>query len=329
MAENASIPLADLLIDAENPRLPQPNVGQREALRAIASHQGRKLQVLARDILRHGLNPTELSIVMPFKDDLKRYVVVEGNRRLTALRALENPEFLVDAIPPGVLTQIRRLSKEYQNSPIESFPCVVVKDRDEARHWIELRHTGENEGAGIVRWGSDDAARYRARSGGLEAHSQALNFLEQRGDLRPDERRKVPATSFKRLIETPEVRAKLGIEVQEGKLKILADTKSVAKALLHVVKDLMSGKTKTGDIYTKEKRLQYADKLPKDIIVAPTLKSGQGIDISTGVAQTKTKQAIAKIARLRDKLIPRDCVLIEDRISNGYIAVQGQGISEA
>ena len=55
---------------------------------------------------------------------------------------------------------------------------------------------------------------------GLEVHSQALDFLEKRGDLKPEQRRKVPAASFRRLIGTPEVRAKLGIEVVNGELRL-------------------------------------------------------------------------------------------------------------
>ena len=311
MPETIPIPIADLLIDAENPRLPQPNVGQREALRAIAEHQGRKLQVLARDILSHGLNPTDLPIVMPFRDDVKRYVVLEGNRRLAALKSLENPEFLVDAVSPGVLKEIRRLSKEYQTAPIDSVQCVVVKDKEEARHWIELRHTGENGGAGIVPWGSDDAARYRARTVGLGIHSQALNFLEQRGDLTPEARRTIPATSFKRLIESPAVREKLGIEIHDRKLYLLADANRVAKALLYIVHDLTRPKgTKVKDIYTREQRVEYAEKLPKDILVTPTLKNGQGVDVNTGSAQVKvSRSSVAKIARRRDRLVPRDCIL--------------------
>jgi hypothetical protein len=310
MPETSSVLVSDLLIDAENPRLPQPNVGQREALRSIASHQGQKLQRLASDILENGLNPADLSIVMPFKDDLKRYVVLEGNRRLTALRALENPEFLVDAVGSGILSAIRRLSRQYQNAPIESMQCVVVKDRDEARHWIELRHTGENEGAGIVPWGSDDKARFRSRTGALELHSQALNFLESRRDLTPESRRQVPVTSFKRLIETPEVRAKLGVEAQSGTLALLADAKLVAKALMHVVKDLADGKTKVGDIYTKAQRVKYANDLPAHVAVTPTLASGHGVPVgSSGAVQVKSKTASAKMGRHRDKLIPRDCAL--------------------
>ena len=51
-----------------------------------------------------------------------------------------------------------------------------MASRDEARHWMELRHTGLNEGAGLMDWGSDEAARFRAKTGGLEIHSQALKF---------------------------------------------------------------------------------------------------------------------------------------------------------
>ncbi len=310
MSEVVPVMLSALLIDAANPRLPQPNIGQRDALRAVAAHQQRKLVVLAKDILTYGVNPADLPIVMPVEDDLKRYVVLEGNRRLAALRGLENPDTLVGALKPNLLSELRKLSKQYQESPIEVIQCLAVKNRDEAQHWIELRHTGENDGAGIVRWGSDEGARFRARSGGLEVHSQALNFLEDRGYLSPEERRKVPATSFKRLIETPKVRSKLGFEVQGGTIHLLADEKRVMKALLHIVNDLVSNKIKTKDIYTKEQRADYADTLPSDVVVAHTVKSGQGQSLAGTTATTQTKpQRAPKPAKPRNVLIPRDCVL--------------------
>jgi len=312
MAETILIRPADLLIDEENPRISQPNVGQHKAHQAVAQHQQRKLQILAKDIVRFGLDPSQLSIVMPFENDQSRYVVVEGNRRLTALRALENPEFLVDVVSKGVLAEIRKLSREYQNNPIEHVQCVIVKDRDEARHWIELRHTGENEGAGIVPWGSDESARFRARTGVLEAYQQALNFLEQRGVLKPDTRKRLPTTSFKRLIDTPEVRSKLGVEVQGGNLYLLAGAKRVARAMMHVINDLASPNgTKVGDIYTKPQRVHYANnKIPASVAVTPTVQPGHGIPVGPGGAPIKIKSpVIAKLPRERDKLIPRDCAL--------------------
>jgi hypothetical protein len=311
MPETIPLRPADLLIDEENPRISQPNVGQHKAQQALASHQQRKLQVLAKDIVLYGMDPSSLPIVMPFKDDLERYVVLEGNRRLTALKTLENPESLGDSVSKGVLKEMRRLSKEYQENPIEQVLCLVVKDRDESRHWIELRHTGENEGAGVVPWGHEESGRFRARSGLVPIQTQALNFLEGRGDLTPEARKKIPVTSLKRLIDTPEVRLKLGLESQEGKLALLSDAKHVAKALLFIVDRLSSGKTKVTDIYTREQRVDYANKLPTDIVVTPTLASGQGVPVGStgGTTHTKGRSASAKRGKPRDKLIPKDCAL--------------------
>lgn len=311
MGETVSVRPADLLIDANNPRLPTPNTGQREAQRELAHDQGRKLLALARDIVQYGLNPADLTIVMPVKGDPKRHIALEGNRRLAALKALENPESLVGALDDVVLKEMRTLSRQYQESPVESVTCLVVKDRAAAEHWIRLRHTGQNEGAGIVPWGSDEAARFQARTGHPEVHSQALDFLEKRGDLTPKLRRKVPATSFRRLLGTPEVRAKVGIDLEDGEIRLLADDEPVAKALLYIVRDLVEGTTKTKHIYTRVQRIKYANKLPPDIVVTPTRRGGN--ETPTRGAQTGPKAkgtTKPKRAKPRNHLIPSDCVLM-------------------
>jgi hypothetical protein len=316
IAETLPIAPADLLIDESNPRIAQPNAGQHKALRALAEHLSNKpkgsskLQALAADIVEHGLDPSNLSIVMPQTGHAGRYVVLEGNRRLAALRVLENPELVVEAVPAKVLTQLRKLSKDYQDNPVESVPCLVVKDRGEAAHWIQLRHTGENAGAGIVPWGSDDASRFRDRSGVGEPHTQALDFLMDRGDLTPDIRRKVPATTFKRLIEAPPVRARMGLELQNRVLYALAKEDRIAKALMHVVNDLLSGSTRVGDVYTKEQRAAYAAKLPASVVVTPTVPSGRGTPLKgTAPAATKPPGHVQRVAKQRDRLIPKDCAL--------------------
>jgi hypothetical protein len=210
-----------------------------------------------------------------------------------------------------VLVQLRRLSKDYQANPIEVISCLVVKDRDAAGHWIKLRHTGENAGAGIVPWGSDEAARFRDRSGVGEPHTQALDFLQDRGDLTPEVRRKIPTTTFKRLVEAPTVRTKLGLDLQNRVLYAVGEQDRIAKALMHVVNDLLSGKTKVGHVYTKDQRATYAAKLPASVTVPRTVASGDAAPLVAGMRRTSgaaTKTA-ARIPKKRDKLIPRDCVL--------------------
>jgi hypothetical protein len=315
MSEIASITLSDLLIDTQNPRLEQPNTGQREALRAFARDPKVKLVALAKDIVVFGVNPSELAIVMPFNDDLRRYVVLEGNRRFTALKALENPEWLVGAMQPSEVEEMRRLSKTYQENPVESLQCVVM-NRDEAQHWMELRHAqGRHPGASIAPWTSDDASRFRSRTGKVDFHTQALNLLEEGGHLTPVKRRNVPASSFKRLLGTPEVRSKLGIDLQDGVLTLVGEKSRVIKALMHVVNDLESGKTKTKNIYTKPERVAYANSLPSAVSV-PSL--GKGAPIVVGGKQFVVSRTLTTSAPPRDKLIPPRCALniTEQRIQD-------------
>ena len=87
-----------LLADSANPRLAQTSEGQRETLRALATEQGAKLTVLAKDIVEYGLNPGDPFYVIQLEDRNQRFVVIEGNRRLAALRALENPNIFEGAV---------------------------------------------------------------------------------------------------------------------------------------------------------------------------------------------------------------------------------------
>ncbi len=312
MSEIMEIPLASLLVDEENPRIPTPNAGQRETQRMLAKHQQEKLSVLAEDIVQHGLNPAELGMVVNMDDG--RYVVVEGNRRITALHALENPDLLSGAVSKGVLSKFRKLSQDYHKNPVESISCIVFDHREEAKHWIELRHTGEVGGAGIIPWISVESTRFRSRYGKpSELHMQVLEFLKERDDLDDKRIRSIPTTSLKRLVETPGVRSELGIDVDNGYVMLMADQRKVAKALMYVINDLADTRIKTEDIYTKEKRIAYATGLPTNIKVKPTRKPGEGVPATAEGAEATTKRTTSRRKTTktieRDVLIPQDCVL--------------------
>ena len=298
-----------IILDAENPRVPQSNLGQRDVIQAIAKDQGNKLIKLAEDITEYGINPSESLIVMKALKRRGRFVVLEGNRRLAALRALETPDLLAGAVPAGALNTLRQLSNRYQGNPVDIIACILVRDREEAHHWIELKHAGEMDGAGTVRWGAQERSRYTASGTKQEPEMQALDYLEFKGHLTPNERASVPIASWRRLIGSPDVRSKLGIETPRGELKILAKEEDVAKALTYVAKDLATGRIRTGDIYTKEHRVKYAESLPESIVVTPILKSGEGVDIGTDVPVQKTKPTKKRRQRPRTTLIPPDCVL--------------------
>ncbi len=315
MADPLTIPLSDLIADSENPRLPTRNLDQEHIIRAIASHQGRKLVELAQHIIDNGLNPTDPLFIMESLDN--RYVVLEGNRRLATLRILEKPDILKGDVDKNIEDAFLAKSVAYRTNPIEEVSCVLFEDRDEAYRWIVLKHGGEQKGVGTVPWGSQEKSRFAAQSIESPTEIALLDYLEKNGFLTPDERQVVPLTSWQRLIRSPDVREKLGITIENKRVKRLAEEDEVGAALAYVALELANGDIRTGDIYTKKDRIRYAKNLPQDIVVTPTLK--KGIVLQT-VAKTKEKSKKAqtpKKPQQRIRLIPDDCVL---KVTNPRIA---------
>ena len=139
-------------------------------------------------------------------------------------------------------------------------------------------------------------------------HTQALDFLQNRGDLTQETRSKVAVTTFGRLLDDPDVRAKLGVEWSKGTLGLLADDAKVARALSHVVNDIASGKIKVSDVYTKQDRIDYTNGLPARVLVRPTIPAGQGTP-ATATPSLPPRRGRGRPAKPRDRLIPHDCVL--------------------
>ena len=185
---------------------------------------------------------------------------------------------------------------------------MVVKDREQARHWMELRHTGGNAGSGVLDWVPDEVARFRARGGLGEIRNQALDFLIRRKELTPEDHKgNWGSSTFARLLRTPVFRERLGLEWRKGVLTVLSDDPAAAKALRKVVRDLASKDIKVTDVYTKEGIEKYAKTLPE---LAPRRNSGEGIPAAVGGAPVKRKSTpTARVPRKRDHLIPGECIL--------------------
>ena len=322
MIERKDLLVANLLFDEENPRLPQAHLGQSGTLRSMARRQGIKLQSLAADILREGLNLAYLFIVTPHPTQTGYYIVLDGNRRLAAIRAMEAPDQIAEVMAVAVASAIKRLSSAYRTDPIEEVHCLVVEQREEADHWIELAHTGEMEGAGSVLWGTDESARFKSRITGKPPNlgTQALNFLEGRGVITPDQRTEIPSTTLTRLLTTPPVRTSMGLILKDGALRAIGEPESITNALAYVVKRLRERRLTVNDVRSREQRDAFAKAFPSELRVDSTIdpveamalhdiqpsnQQGRGIGIG-GDTLRRNRQ---KPPPPRNCLIPPDCVL--------------------
>lgn len=305
MPEIVSIPLSDLIVDLRNARLKDEQPSEQSALLALAKLKPAHLLKLAEDIVEHGLDPTTLPVVVPTGDQKKRYCVLEGNRRISALKALETPSLVAPVFKAADRKKLHRLAEKFAKHPINSVKCVLFESEEEATRWITLRHTGPNEGVGIVPWGSEEKDRYLARHGRASPHGQILRFVEQHGALSAEARQsnKRVITNLKRLISDPVVREKLGIEIVGGQVQSWFPAEEVLKGLSRIVDDLRTGKIKVGDIYYKQDRATYIASLPKDQLPDPARRLSAPQPLDATATPVPRREASGK-RRVRPKSLP-------------------------
>ena len=215
--EYKQINVTELLLNPENPRF-NPVKHQTETISAMVEDQKEKLSTLAEHIIDNGLNPTDIILVRPFQ---KQWLVLEGNRRVTALKLVNEPD-LVPSQYAKLKRDFQKLNAVLDKGLLEHIPCVIIEDPALANEGKRLKPTGENDGAGTVRWDGQQTSRFSAQtSGNADNRIVFLDELKMRSEIPQaykDAFSSIKKTNFDRLMGDPDVRALLGIDVENGKI---------------------------------------------------------------------------------------------------------------
>lgn len=175
MSRKLTLKLSNLYLDLQNPRYEEQK-SQNDALNTIACEQKGKLLVLLKDILENGLNPSDIPIVMPDPTRGNGYVVLEGNRRIAALKLFGKPSILTNA---SMRQKYNKLHDDFKSKAIKNIECLIVNSREEANLWIERKHEGEMNGAGTVRWDNVQKSRFLANKTGKDSRAvQLIDFMK-------------------------------------------------------------------------------------------------------------------------------------------------------
>lgn len=191
------IPLTQLLLSDDNPRL---NIyDNTDILKEMVIDQQDKIYELAEDILEYGLSPLDIWAVYPTGNNF--YKVAEGNRRLTSLVLLNNPELIKD-IDPRIYSRIKSLLSKSKNSSPNNIECVIydsIENKD-LQHWLQLRHLGLNRGRGVDAWDSVQKARYEQKIYGVSALLDFWNEIIDRKILTQHQVASISKTNWERIL---------------------------------------------------------------------------------------------------------------------------------
>ena len=141
------IDVSNLKFDPSNPRLPSnlDGASEEEILRWMCADGG--ILDLMQSIGEQGYFDGEPLLVT--KTHGPHFIVVEGNRRLAALKLLQNPT-LIDYRQKTMLRIV-----DEANPASTSIPCMVYKDREDVLEYLGYRHV-----TGIKSWSPLAKARY-------------------------------------------------------------------------------------------------------------------------------------------------------------------------
>jgi hypothetical protein len=175
----ARTPVGQLHFDPENPRLPPSVDSQDESSIVSFFIDDASLLELASSIATQGFFPGEPVLVCPRPEDedatqvpeptdASEYTVVEGNRRLAAVKLLTDP-----SLAPTTRRQQTFETLRQERTPPADLPTIIFATRDAILDYLGYRHI-----TGIKEWDPLAKARY------LENVRDRRKKMEQPSSLR-------------------------------------------------------------------------------------------------------------------------------------------------
>lgn len=152
MTDIKPIDINNLLLDKRNPRLSEFGISEKSKEEEILKILWDEMAVneLMYSIVSNGFWDYEPLIVIKEKD---KFITIEGNRRLAAVKLIHNPKATDRKIPSHILDKI---SKELIEST-QTLPVIEVKERKDAWKFVGFKHVN-----GPAKWGSFAKAKYIA-----------------------------------------------------------------------------------------------------------------------------------------------------------------------
>lgn len=249
----------DIYLDSENPRH-DPIIDQQDIIKQLLADE--QVVNLAKDIAEVGAtSPIELIAVM--KSANNHYIALEGNRRVCALKLLNDPE----QAPKDKVILFKEIQKNAKNIP-EEVNVVIFDNRRDADIWLDRRHLGQQGGIGVKPWDSTQKTRRNAhqeketRDQNILAHA-LLDYAKKYNII--GEYPKRVLTTATRYLGNPEFRAEIGIvsERSNSIVKINVLHENFDKFLHRFCLDLIEGKEVTSRSNLPE-RSMYLQKLKAD-----------------------------------------------------------------
>lgn len=246
----ASVPLDNILLDTSNPRI-RTGTNQQDCIDKVMRKQAQML-TLVKSIAEDGLGTMPILL---YKDPKKKneWVVKDGNRRITALKILNNPSLCSDITTRRKIEAIR--TKNPENIP-DTVDCLESSDQKAIAKEILNRHNGAQNGAGQLDWNAYLRTVFLLNSGLNGEYKRAGQYLfwaESNGIIVDDD---FPISNVSRFFNEQNL-GLLGFSIDNDQLIPNMNQEIVRLMATKIITDFGINKKSVREVFEPEKATEY------------------------------------------------------------------------
>lgn len=207
---------------------------------------------LISDIYNAGWFPQSI-VTVTYDAQKKKYVAWDGNRRLTALKILHNPELLKN-FKYFTYTQRNKIADMHKGIKDESFyevSCYVASSFEECADYIRTIHTTDT---GALPWTDIAKKRFENKLGIKNTFSQLKEYCKEPFENISDN---FSVNKFEKLVNSRVGKEYLEIDNTDNILTHNSSIEELEQKLKRIVEDIDSGKLKNENIKNTTEMKKY------------------------------------------------------------------------
>ena len=214
----------------ENPRHAIA-MNEKDTLKKLFEAVGNQYMInLAEDIRSYGLLGNQ-QLVVVYSDVIHKYIVYEGNRRVAAIKLLENPSYF-DFLDKPTRDKATKISNQSGN-PIQEVLCYVT-DEKEAFFIMERLHSGEDKGRGVKAWSAREKEAFKVRQSNEKSVAYLIDYYVKKHCDNFDITSIMPYTTIQRIFGNREIKGNIGLDLADE----TTFTESRMKLIVNIAREI-------------------------------------------------------------------------------------------
>ncbi|MCP1103485.1 hypothetical protein M2454_002531 [Aequitasia blattaphilus] len=263
-----------------------PVKDEAEALKTMVNRFPSKVYNLTKSILDNGgIDPSILPNIVPYEKGSSEYVVMEGNRRITALKIIKNISVISKT---SHYKKFEKLLDKYDLTRIpDTYYCAMYEEKEDTYFWTYLRHAGELGGEGLVGWGALDIDRFRIGTKQAEPNISyyIVNYLRDNTQYQFDNLRFT--TTLKRIVDSSVGKSYYGLGIVDEKLSFSNDVHETTEKICLLIDNLVNKSITSRNTNTVSDIQNWIDRLDEQY---------KSLHIMSGVDEEPKKEQSQRMA---------------------------------